>query len=62
MENLALKMKISVLWLFTITSMLGNAILVLMEPGVIEEVMTGVVEGARAVSTRKRHTCMHAFI
>lgn len=45
MENLALKMKISVLWLFTIVCMLGNAILMIMEPGVIEEVMSGVMEG-----------------
>jgi hypothetical protein len=35
-------MKIPVLWLFTITSMLGDAILMLMELGVIEDVMTGV--------------------
>ena len=39
------KIKISVLWLFTIVAGLASAILGLMEPGMIEQIMTGEVEG-----------------
>jgi len=39
------KIKISVLWLFTIVVGLASGILGLLEPGAIEQIMTGEVEG-----------------
>ena len=39
------KIKISVLWLFTIVAGLASGILGLLEPGAIEQIMTGEVEG-----------------
>ena len=41
------KIKISVLWLFTIVAGLASGLLALMEPGVIEQIMTGEVEGMK---------------
>ena len=45
MENLALRMKLSMLWLFAVINLLGNALLMLMESEVIEGIMIGVVGG-----------------
>jgi len=45
MENLALKVKLSVLWLFWLVADLVTGMLMLMEPGVIDEIRTGVVLG-----------------
>jgi hypothetical protein len=41
------KIKISVLWLFTIVAGLASGLLALMEPGTIEQIMTGEVEGMK---------------
>jgi len=41
------KIKISVLWLFTIVSALASGILGILEPGVIDQIMTGEVEGMK---------------
>ena len=41
------KIKISVLWLFTIVAGLASGILGLLEPGAIEQIMTGEVEGMK---------------
>jgi hypothetical protein len=45
MENLALKIRLSVLWIFTEVAALTSVVLFFFEPGGIEEVMSGVVEG-----------------
>ncbi|MCP8321953.1 MAG: hypothetical protein H3Z52_13620, partial [archaeon] len=39
------KIKISVLWLFTIVASLASGLLALIEPGAIEQIMTGEIEG-----------------
>jgi hypothetical protein len=45
MENLLLKVRIAVLWIFLAVAMSASMILYFMEPGAIEEVMTGIMEG-----------------
>lgn len=39
------KIKVSVLWLFPLVAFLASAILMFLEPGVIEQIITGEVEG-----------------
>jgi len=41
------KIKVSVLWLFSAVAFLAHQILALMEPGVIEQIMAGEVEGMK---------------
>jgi len=41
------KIKISVLWLFTEVAGLASGLLALMEPGVIEQIMTGEIYGIK---------------
>lgn len=41
------KIKISVLWLFSAVAFLAHQILALMEPGVIEQIMDGEIEGMK---------------
>jgi hypothetical protein len=41
------KIKISVLWLFAAVAFLAHQILVLMEPGIIAQLMAGVAEGQK---------------
>ncbi len=41
------KIKISVLWLFGAVAFLAHQILVLMEPGIIAQLMAGVAEGQK---------------
>ncbi len=41
------KIKISVLWLFSVVAFLAHQILALLEPGVIAGIMAGEVEGMR---------------
>lgn len=41
------KIKISVLWLFASIAFLAHQIIVLMEPGVIAQLMAGIAEGQR---------------
>ncbi|MCP8308385.1 MAG: hypothetical protein H3Z52_06545 [archaeon] len=41
------KIKISVLWLFTEVAGLASGLLMLMEPGVIEQIMTGEILGMK---------------
>ena len=48
MENLALKMKLAVLWLFLAITMSANTILYFIVPGVIDEVRSGEVVGMKA--------------
>ena len=43
MEHLAWKIRISLLWLFTIISDLANVLMSLSHPGVMEELMTGAL-------------------
>ena len=45
MENLALKMRLVVLWLFMAVTMSGNTILYLIVTGVIDEIRAGKVVG-----------------
>ena len=45
MENLAWKMRISVLWLFLAVSMSAAMILYIMGPGVINDIIAGEMEG-----------------
>lgn len=45
MEILAWKVRISLLWLFCAVAMSAAMVLSFMEPGVIEEMMSGEVEG-----------------
>ena len=47
MENLLLKVRIAVLWIFLAVAMSASMILYFMEPGAIEEVMTGIMEGLK---------------
>lgn len=47
MENLALKIKISVLWLFWEVAALAMLILGFMEPGVIDQLRLGEIEGMK---------------
>ena len=47
MENTLLKVRIAVLWIFLAVAMSASMILYLMEPGAIEEVMSGIMEGLR---------------
>jgi len=41
------KIKISVLWLFGIVSALASMLLMLLEPGVIEQILAGELEGVK---------------
>ena len=45
MENLALKIKLAVLWLFVAVTMSANTILYFIVPGVIDEIKAGEVVG-----------------
>jgi hypothetical protein len=45
MEDLTWKMRISVLWIFMAVAMSATMLLALLGPGVIEEIITGEVEG-----------------
>ena len=47
MENLLLKVRIAVLWIFLAVAMSASMILYFMEPGAIEEIMTGIMEGLK---------------
>ena len=47
MENLLLKVRIAVLWIFLAVAMSASMILYFMEPGAIEEIMTGIIEGLK---------------
>ena len=48
MENLALKIRLAVLWLFVAVTMSANTILYFIVPGVIDEIRTGEVVGLQA--------------
>lgn len=48
MENLALKIKLAVLWLFVAVTMSANTMLYLIVPGVIDEIRAGKVVGMQA--------------
>ena len=48
MENLALEIKLAVLWLFVAVTMSANTILYFIVPGVIDEIRTGEVVGLQA--------------
>jgi hypothetical protein len=48
MENLALKTRLAVLWLFVAVTMPANTLLYLLVPGVIDEIRTGTVMGMQA--------------
>ena len=48
MENLALKIRLAVLWLFVAVTMSANTILYLVIPGVIDEIRAGEVVGMQA--------------
>ena len=45
MENLALKTKLSVLWLFSELAFVAHTLLTLMKPGVLQQIMAGNIEG-----------------
>jgi len=45
MENLALKIKLAVLWLFVAVSMSAVVLIIFIVPGVIEEIMDGEIAG-----------------
>ena len=47
MENMLLKVRIAVLWIFLAVAMSASMILYFMGPGAIEEVMTGIMEGLK---------------
>ena len=47
-ENLALKMRLAVLWLFVAVAMSANTILYFVVPGVIDEIRMGKVVGMQA--------------
>ena len=47
MENLTLKIRLSVLWLFTEAAYLAYMILGFLEPGFIEQVMAGEIDGMK---------------
>ena len=44
-DTLTLKIRITVLWIFLAVSISAHSILWFMEPGAIQQIMTGVVEG-----------------
>jgi hypothetical protein len=46
METLTLKVRIAVLWIFMAVAMSAHGVLSFMEPGVIDQMMAGEVEGA----------------
>jgi positive regulator of sigma E activity len=48
MENLALKTRLAVLWLFVAVTMSANTLLYLIVPGVIDEIRAGEVVGMQA--------------
>jgi hypothetical protein len=48
MENLALKIRLAVLWLFVAVAMSANTILYFIVPGIIDEMRTGKVVGMQA--------------
>jgi hypothetical protein len=48
MENLALKVRLAVLWLFVAVTMSANTLLYLIVPGVIDEIRAGEVVGMQA--------------
>ena len=48
MENLALKIRLAVLWLFVAVTMSANTLLYLIVPGVIDEIRAGTVVGMQA--------------
>jgi len=48
MENLALKIKFAVLWLFVAVTMSANTVLYFIVPGVIDEIRAGEVVGMQA--------------
>ena len=48
MENLALRIRFAVLWLFAAVTMSANTILYFVVPGVIDEIRTGEVVGMQA--------------
>jgi hypothetical protein len=48
MENLALKTRLAVLWLFVAVTMSANTLLYLIVPGVIDEIRAGTVVGMQA--------------
>jgi len=41
------KIKISVLWLFPLVAFLASAVLMFLEPGVVEQIIAGEVEGKK---------------
>jgi hypothetical protein len=45
-ETLTLKVRIAVLWIFMAVAMSAHGVLSFMEPGVIDQIMAGEVEGA----------------
>jgi len=45
MESLTLKVRIAVLWLLLAVAMSASMVLGFMEPGIIEEIMAGEIEG-----------------
>ncbi len=47
-ENLALKTRLAVLWLFVAVTMSANTLLYLIVPGVIDEIRAGTVVGMQA--------------
>jgi hypothetical protein len=48
LENLALKVRLAVLWLFVAVTMSANTLLYLIVPGVIDEIRAGEVVGMQA--------------
>jgi hypothetical protein len=48
MENLSLKVRLTVLWLFIAVTMSANTLLYLIVPGVIDEIRAGEVVGMQA--------------
>ena len=50
MENMLLKVRIAVLWIFLAVAMSASMILYFMGPGAIEEVMTGIMERLKITS------------
>jgi len=50
MENMLLKVRIAILWIFLAVAMSASMILSFMGPGTIEEVMAGTMEGLKLTS------------
>jgi len=48
MEDLALKVRLAILWLFVAVTMSANTILYFIVPGVIDEIRAGEVVGMQA--------------